>query len=265
MIKAGIFIDTENLVRCGGWGMRYGVVRQLVEAQQATILRANAYMAYDKDREVTDPLYRKKKTEYRDSVRRESYHLTLKPVQRYTDAEGQTVTKANADLDLAVDALLQAENLDYVLLGSGDGDFLRLVRALQNRGKRVDLLAFSNVSQNLRAEVDNFFSGYLLPGLLPTADEARVRGFMHHVNEEKGYGFLTIQTGLKPEDRREDVFLHINDFSVDGNSIGNEAFARIKTKQDLLEFDLVENNSGRPQAVNATFFRPELFRPADLP
>jgi len=40
--------------------------------------------------------------------------------------------KANADLELAVDALLQAENLDYVLLETGDGDFMRLVRALQS-------------------------------------------------------------------------------------------------------------------------------------
>ena len=32
MIKAGIFIDSENLVRCGGWGMRYGTVKKIVEA-----------------------------------------------------------------------------------------------------------------------------------------------------------------------------------------------------------------------------------------
>ena len=40
MLKAGIFLDIENLVRCGGWGIRYGVVRRLAEAQGATVLRA---------------------------------------------------------------------------------------------------------------------------------------------------------------------------------------------------------------------------------
>jgi uncharacterized LabA/DUF88 family protein len=49
-----------------------------------------------------------------------------------------------ADLDLAVDALVQAENLDYILLGTGDGDFVRLVRALQNRGRRVDISVFND-------------------------------------------------------------------------------------------------------------------------
>ena len=50
MLKAGIFLDIENLVRCGGWGIRYRVVRELVEAQGATVLRANAYMAIDSER-----------------------------------------------------------------------------------------------------------------------------------------------------------------------------------------------------------------------
>ena len=51
MIKAGIFLDSENLSRCGGWGMDVTPIRRLVEAQGATIIRANAYMAVDQDRE----------------------------------------------------------------------------------------------------------------------------------------------------------------------------------------------------------------------
>jgi hypothetical protein len=58
MLKAGIFLDLENLARTGGRGCRYGVIRKLVEAQRAMILRANTYLAIDVAREEADPVYR---------------------------------------------------------------------------------------------------------------------------------------------------------------------------------------------------------------
>jgi hypothetical protein len=57
MLKAGIFLDLENLSRTGSRGCRYGVIRKLVEAQRAMILRANTYLAIDVAREGADPAY----------------------------------------------------------------------------------------------------------------------------------------------------------------------------------------------------------------
>src|SRR5689334_7294758 len=108
----------ENLMRNGGWGIQYDVIRAYVEAQGATIVRASAYKAIDHQREAADPERRAKAESYRNVIRRNGFHLTLKPVMRYRNEEGEEVTKANADLDIAIDALLQAENLDYVLLGT---------------------------------------------------------------------------------------------------------------------------------------------------
>ena len=259
MLKGGIFLDVENLTRNGGYGMRFRAVKELVEAQGITILRANAYMAHDVDEEQRDPVFRNAKQEYRNRLHREGFHLVLKEVQRYPNPDGSVSMKANADLDLAVDALLQADNLDYVLLGTGDGDFLRLVRALQSRGKRVDLLSFANTSGALRREVDYHFSGFLMPGILPAAPEAgdRRRGIMHGVNEERGYGFLTMQTGLAVNAVRDDIFLHINDFTgPNGLNVSNEAFARLKTRAAVIEFELVEQADGRPKARLAQEFVP---------
>lgn len=244
MLKGAIFLDMENLMRCGGWNIRFDAVRELVEAQGVTVVRANAYMAVDEEREDEDEEYRKKKLEYRSAVRRAGFHLVRKKVKRYDNADGETVLKANADVDLAIDALLQSENLDYILLGSGDGDFVRLVRALQNRGKRVDLLSFDNTSTELRREVDYHYSGFLYPGILPKPedeDENRKRGFIHMVDEEKGYGFATIQTGYRPDEQRTDVFVHITDFR---RTLDNAEFARLKTYEDIIEFNLVENEDG---------------------
>lgn len=260
MLRAGIYLDTENLVRCGGWGIRFGAVRELVQEQGADVLRANAYMAVDRDREEQDPEYRIKKSEYRDAVRREGFHVCLKRVQRYTDEDGEVTAKVDVDLDLAVDALLQSDNLDLVLIGSGDGNYVRLVEALQNRGRRVDLLSFSNTSNRLRRHVDHHFNGFLYPGILPDppGEEERLRGVMHHVIEDKGFGFLTVQTGLAQEDRRDDVFLHINDFTdADGRVLTNDEFAALKRRQTIIEFELVDQGEGKYKAVDAFEFVPE--------
>ena len=257
MLKAGIFLDLENLTRNGGWGIRYDVIRDLVAAQGTTVLRANAYMAIDRTREDTDYAYRSRRHDYRAAIRRTGFHLILKEVKRYRDTEGELVTKANSDLDLAVDALLQSDNLDYVLLGSGDGDFLRLVRALQNRGKRVDLLSFANTNTQLKREVDFHFSGFLVPNLVRTEEPTnRQRGIMHAVNEERGYGFVTLRTGLQAGEIRDDVFCHITDVvPTNGNPVDNSYFASLKMRQSVLEFDLVDTDDGRVKAINVQEFQ----------
>lgn len=258
MLKAGIFLDMENLSRNGGWGIRYEIIKELVAAQgEMVVLRANAYLAVDVEREGEDPAYRQRSSDYRAAIRRTGFHLIHKEVCRYRDSEGELVLKANADLDLAVDALLQSDNLDYVLLGSGDGDFLRLVRALQNRGKRVDLLSFANTSSDLVREVDNYFNGFLIPGIVPPEGgrESRMRGVMHAVHEDRGFGFLTVRTGLGPDDVRYDVFCHISDFTRSGQPMDNVSFASLRSRRAVIEFDLTPTEDGRVKAVNAREFR----------
>lgn len=241
-MKAGIFLDMENLYRNGGWGLQFDMIKKLVEAQGGVLIRANAYMALNRTRERGDSEYRLKKLQYRDRVRRSGFHVVLKEVQEYTDEDGNLVLKADADLDLAVDALLQSDNLDYVLLGTGDGDFLRLVRALQSRGKRVDILSFSNTSTELRREADYHFNGYLFPGLTSQqrSKEFRKRGFLHAAIEDQGYGFLTMQRSLRYDDFDQNVFVHITDV-VDskGEKLSNEQFGRLRYSQDILEFEIV--------------------------
>lgn len=254
MLKAGIFLDMENLSRNGGWGIRYEVIKELAEAQGTIVLRANAYLAVDVERERQETGYRIRNENYRAAIRRNGFHLIRKEVRRYYDSEGELVVKANADLDLAVDTLLQAENLDYILIGSGDGDFLRLVRALQNRGKRVDLLSFANTSGDLMREVDNHFSGFLIPGILGTDNtQTRKRGILHAYNEDRGFGFLTMRTGLGAMEMRHDIFCHINDITADGDPVDSRYVAELRNRQIILEFDLVQTPEG-PKAVDVSEF-----------
>lgn len=259
MLKTGIFIDVQNLIRCGGWGVRFKVIRELAEAQGSTILRANAYLEFDREREEQDAEHRRKRNEFRDAIRRAGFQVVTKEVRRYRNSEGETTIKANTDLELVVDALIQSDGLDHVVLGTGDGDFVRLVRALQDRGKRVDLISFSGTSEELRRTADFHFPGYLVPGLLPMQgeDPDRLRGVMHWVNEEKGFGFLTVRTGLELDDVCEDVFCHLNDFTHrDGRPLTNKSFAYLKTRQTILEFSTEEQPDGKLKALGVTEFEP---------
>lgn len=254
MLKAGIFIDSENLSYNGGRNMRYEVVRKLVEAQGATVLRANAYVAFDEQREEREPQYRLGKESHRNAIRRSGFHLVLKEARRYRNDEGVEIVKANADIDLAVDALLQAENLDYILLGTGDGDFLRLVRALQGKGKRVDLLSFANVNWEIRKEADYHFYGFLVPELVQRRDNRRM-GTLHHVDENRGFGYMTVREGLHVSDVRTDVFLHINEVRSDGRGVAMPQFLEYKLRESLIEFTLMVDADGKARAVDAIEFR----------
>ncbi len=243
MLKGGVYLDVENLTRNGGWGMRFGVIAELVRAQGVQMLRANAYVAADFDREASDPEYARRNKEFRNAIRRSGFHLLVKRVRRFINEDGETILKANADLDLAVDALVQSENLDYILLGTGDGDFVRLVRALQNRGRRVDILSFAHTSNELRYEADFYFSGFLIPNLLEADDgDRRYRGVLYSVSPERGYGFARVRTGLKFQDVVYDVFCHINEFQ---EHITNEEFINYKNRETVLEMDLIQQSDGR--------------------
>lgn len=252
MLKGSIFLDMENLNRYGGWNIRFDAVKRLVESQGIEIVRANAYMALDAERERRDDEYKKKKSEYRAVIRRAGFHVSLKRISRFPNPnyEDEWIVKANVDIDMVVDIMTQCENVDYVLIGSGDGDISRVVQYLQAKGKRVDLLAFGHPSRRIRQSVDNFFSGYLYPDILPVYEdeEERMRGYLHMVNEEKGFGFLTVQNSFDPNDQRTDIFIHITDFE---DPLDNRDFASLKTNERVIEFSLFESEDGKFQAKEA--------------
>lgn len=66
--------------------------------------------------------------------------------------------KGNWDLEIALDALHTAPSVDVVVLVTGDGDFVPLVRQLKLVGKRVEVVGFTKSSApDLREAADRFF------------------------------------------------------------------------------------------------------------
>ena len=89
------------------------------------------------------------------------YKVVTKPAKEFTDALGRRKIKGNMDIELAVDVLEMAEHLDHVILFSGDGDFRRLVEAVQRKGLRVSVVSTTKssppmVADELRRQADDF-------------------------------------------------------------------------------------------------------------
>ena len=89
------------------------------------------------------------------------YRVVTKPAKEFTDAGGRRKIKGNMDIELAVDAMEQADTADHLVIFSGDGDFTGLVAALQRRGKKVSIISTvttkpSMVADSLRRQSDNF-------------------------------------------------------------------------------------------------------------
>ena len=249
MLKTGIYVDAENVRLCGGYGMRYDVLVELANAGNSTLLRANSYLAEDRSRTREDDEYRLKLYHYRDIVRQCGFKVIKKYVKHFVDDEGVLTTKANADMDLAIDALQQARNLDRIILLTGDSDFIRLVIALQNMGCRVEVIGFNHVSQELKEAADSYISGFLIPGLLPLANEGarRKRGTPVNFKQDRGFGFMRYYVLEKGGLRTETVFFHCSKSNVASDALFLDS-------GNIFEFDIVQNpeNNNRTEAVHIT-------------
>ncbi|MDE0810698.1 MAG: NYN domain-containing protein, partial [Alphaproteobacteria bacterium] len=77
------------------------------------------------------------------------------------DTAGRRKIKGNMDIELAIDMLEMADRLDHIVLFSGDGDFRKLVEAVQRRGVRVTVVSTVRshppmVADELRRQADVF-------------------------------------------------------------------------------------------------------------
>jgi uncharacterized LabA/DUF88 family protein len=254
-LRVGVYVDVANIARNGGYGMHYDVLREFACRGEAVAIRLNAYVGYDADRAKEDAAYREGQRGFHDVLREQGFKVIVKPVRWYADDRGNRIGKANADLDLAVDALLQSENMDRVLLATGDGDFVQVVNALQNRGCRVEAVAFENVSTELKREADMYMSGYLIPSLLPTGSESgtrwgeiesRVRGTCYYFNQAKGFGFFRFMKNIgpalwdvdsrKPGSPYRSVFFHESELPTGTRP------SDLPSRDQIFEFDLVKGN-----------------------
>ena len=155
--RIGLFIDGANLyaaARALGFDIDYKRLLDLF-AKKGHLIRAFYYTALVEDQEYSPirPLV--------DWLDYNGYTMVTKPTKEFTDAFGRRKIKGNMDIELAIDVMEMAQYLDHVVLFSGDGDFRRLVEAVQSKGKRVTIVSTIRsappmVADELRRQADNF-------------------------------------------------------------------------------------------------------------
>jgi uncharacterized LabA/DUF88 family protein len=150
-------IDGANLyqsARALGFDIDYRLLLDTF-ARCARLVRACYYTALLDDQEYSPirPLV--------DWLDYNGYSVVTKPLKEFTDASGRRKFKGNMDIELAVDAMEMAKNLDHIVLFSGDGDFRRLSEALQRAGLRVTVVSSIKtqppmIADELRRQADTF-------------------------------------------------------------------------------------------------------------
>jgi len=155
--RVAIFIDGANLyaaARALGFDIDY---KRLLDTftNACHLIRAFYYTALIEDQEYSPirPLV--------DWLDYNGYTMVTKPTKEFTDSAGRRKIKGNMDIELAIDVMEMAEHVDHIILFSGDGDFRRLVEAVQRKGVRVTVVSTLRsqppmVADELRRQADRF-------------------------------------------------------------------------------------------------------------
>lgn len=70
------------------------------------------------------------------------YTVVHKPAKTFIDkTTGLSKVKGNMDIEIAIDCMEIADHVTHVVIFSGDGDFTRLVRAVQRKGVHVTVVS----------------------------------------------------------------------------------------------------------------------------
>ncbi|MCF3936329.1 NYN domain-containing protein [Acuticoccus sp. M5D2P5] len=155
--KIALFIDGANLysaARSLGFDIDYKRLLT-VFGQKGYLLRAYYYTALAEDQEFSTlrPLI--------DWLDYNGYSVVTKPLKEFYDQSGRRKVKGNMDIELVIDAMEIAEQVDHVVIFSGDGDFRRLVEALQRKGRKVSVVSTLQtqppmIADDLRRQADHF-------------------------------------------------------------------------------------------------------------
>lgn len=150
--RVGIFVDDANLSASArrdlGSRLDYAAVLEaLTDGRPRAAAIAFIVDSPDSSREKHDG--------FANSLRAQGWELREKRAKVRHDGS----RKADWDMGLAMEILDHVDDLDVVVIGSGDGDFVPLVKRLRRLGKRVEVAAFrASTDEALIAAVDGFLA-----------------------------------------------------------------------------------------------------------
>ena len=145
--NVAVFVDVANIfyaAKAAGVDIDYVTLLKASTAGR-DLVRAYAYTGLDPENE--------NQRNFHEFLRRSNYKVVSKDIRKYGDGK----VKANLDIELVVDMMKTARNLDIAIVVSGDGDFAPAIRAVQEQGVRVEVISFrGNTSSDLIDVADQF-------------------------------------------------------------------------------------------------------------
>ncbi|HEY7599616.1 MAG TPA: NYN domain-containing protein [Candidatus Limnocylindrales bacterium] len=145
--NVAVFVDVANIfyaAKAGGVDIDYVTLLKSATAGR-DFVRAYAYTGLDPENE--------NQRQFHAFLARSGYKVVSKDIRKYGDGR----IKANLDIELVVDMMRLARNLDIAVVVSGDGDFAPAIRAVQEMGVRVEVISFrGNTSSDLIEAADQF-------------------------------------------------------------------------------------------------------------
>jgi len=155
--RVGLFVDGANLyyaTRALGFEMDFAAMLRFFGGS-TYLVRACYYTALieTEDYSPLRPLT--------DWLAYNGWRVVTKPAKQQADPTGRRRIKGNMDIELAVDMMELAPHLDHAVLVSGDGDFRRVVEAVQRMGVKVTVVSTMEsqppmIADELRRQADGF-------------------------------------------------------------------------------------------------------------
>lgn len=155
--KLALFIDGSNLYAAAK-ALDFDIDYRLLlswAASKGRLVRAFYYTALIEEQDYSPirPLV--------DWLDYNGYNMVTKPTKEFVDSQGRRKIKGNMDIELAIDMMEIADHVDHIMLFSGDGDFRRLLEAVQRKGVRVTVVSTVKsappmVADELRRQADHF-------------------------------------------------------------------------------------------------------------
>jgi uncharacterized LabA/DUF88 family protein len=146
--NVAVFVDVANIfyaAKAAGTDIDYVTLLKAAVAGR-DLVRAYAYTGLDPENE--------NQRNFHAFLARHGYKVVSKDIRKYGDGK----VKANLDIELVVDMMKTARNLDVAIVISGDGDFAPAIRAVQEQGVRVEVISFrGNTSSDLIDAADAFY------------------------------------------------------------------------------------------------------------
>ncbi|HIE25946.1 TPA: NYN domain-containing protein [Candidatus Poribacteria bacterium] len=146
--RVGVFVDVQNMFYAAKdrYNARLDYLKLLdMIVGDRTVVAAVAYVVQMPEVD---------QTAFISFLEHNGYHVKSKELRMRLDGSA----KGDWDMGIAIDIISMLDDLDVIILASGDGDFCALVEMVKKKGCRVEVVAFPhNTSIDLQQKADEFF------------------------------------------------------------------------------------------------------------